>query len=414
MIKNNYLNTIISKIVLILIQLLTTMILSRYLGPELKGKMAYILNISGIITIILDAGLEQTYGYFKRKNVENNFKKYLKVILIINIVYLFIGVLLNIILNNVNFIFITIISLFNIISIQLSYVMMIENINLRNKINIIVNIVYFFIILNIYFFTKSNLYFVLIIQIFRFFIEIILYNFKFKITIKDILKEKIEREYIVDMIKIGIPAMIMSLLITFNYSLDQIILKNYVNYYQLGLYSAGAAIASLAWFFTDSFKDVITSKTTEKDSVSEIIFSIKFNIYISIFIIIFFVLFGKFAIYIVHGSKFLNSYYVTIIILFGNIPMIFYKIINSLYINKGKQKISVIILSVSVIENIILNNILIPIWGINGAAFSTVFSYTSCGLIFLIIFCNEYNIKLKKIIVFEKKEIKALIHKVRR
>ncbi|WP_346971667.1 oligosaccharide flippase family protein, partial [Clostridium perfringens] len=122
MIKNNYLNTIISKIVLILIQLLTTMLLSRYLGPELKGKMAYILNISGIITIILDAGLEQTYGYFKRKNVENNFKKYLKVILIINIIYLFIGVLLNIILNNVNFIFITIISLFNIISIQLSYV----------------------------------------------------------------------------------------------------------------------------------------------------------------------------------------------------------------------------------------------------------------------------------------------------
>lgn len=60
--------------------------------------------------------------------------------------------------------------------------------------------------------------------------------------------------------------------------------------------------------------------------------------------------------------------------------MIFYKIINTLYISIGEQKISCFILFISTVINIILNFIMIPIWGGIGAALSSVFSYAVCGV----------------------------------
>ncbi|NLM50011.1 MAG: hypothetical protein GX196_03555, partial [Clostridiaceae bacterium] len=105
---------------------------------------------------------------------------------------------------------------------------------------------------------------------------------------------------------------------------------------------------------------------------------------------------------------FVKSYMVTVLLFIGIIPMIFYKLIYTLFIANGKQKISFTILLISVILNVIGNFIFIPFHGINGAAITSVGSYIICGSAFLYVFKKEFDIKWKDIFIFNKQEIKRI------
>ena len=85
--------------------------------------------------------------------------------------------------------------------------------------------------------------------------------------------------------------------------------------------------------------------------------------------------------------------------------MIIYKLIHPLYIANGKQKAILTILFISVLINVILNYIFIPKYNIYGAALSSVFSYSLCSVIFLVLFCKEYNVKIKDILFINKSDI---------
>ena len=63
---NEYVFGVLVKLVVIAFGLVQTVAISRYLGPELKGVLAYDLSIIGIGSVIMSFGLFDAYGYFKR------------------------------------------------------------------------------------------------------------------------------------------------------------------------------------------------------------------------------------------------------------------------------------------------------------------------------------------------------------
>ena len=70
--------------------------------------------------------------------------------------------------------------------------------------------------------------------------------------------------------------------------------------------------------------------------------------------------------------------------------MIAFKLIHPIYVNNGKAKIIIYLLSISVIVNIISSWILIPNWGAFGAATASVISYTICGILFFVKFYYDF------------------------
>ena len=88
--------------------------------------------------------------------------------------------------------------------------------------------------------------------------------------------------------------------------------------------------------------------------------------------------------------------------------MVIYKLIHPLYISKGKQIIVFIILLISVVINAICNSVLIPAFGIIGAAIASVVSYTICSLMFLIKFCREYQVKISEFFIIKKSEVNKI------
>ena len=80
----------------------------------------------------------------------------------------------------------------------------------------------------------------------------------------------------------------------------------------------------------------------------------------------------------------------------------------SLFNARGKQKVSFWILLLSVIINIVMNFIFIPVYGIIGAAFASVLSYSVCGLLFTYIFMREFNVKIHHLVLIDRNEILRL------
>ncbi|MFW6016300.1 MAG: polysaccharide biosynthesis C-terminal domain-containing protein [bacterium] len=403
--KNKYIFSLATKAIIVLFAILNSVFINRYLGPSLKGEYAYILNIINLAVLFLNMGIYQSYPYYKREKVEDIKDKYFNLFLFQFILFIIISLVLSLIYSNAQYTIIyTLIPLMVLVN-QLNFITMIENINLRNKISIVNQAFYTILLFLVFLFAEKNYIYIFVILYIKDIILIIMFirRFNFKLRLKNL-----DFSLLTKSIKFGIFPMLTLLLITMNYKVDVIILEMFVDFEQLGYYTVGVGLANQIWVIPDAFKEVLFSKTASEDSISDIVLSIKTNLYISFAIILSIILLGKPVISFLFGVEFLPSYEVTIILFIGIIPMIFFKLIYTLFIAKGKQKESFIILFISVLLNIIFNFIFIPKFGIIGAALTSVMSYSLCGISFLYIFMKGYNINIKDIIYLKAEEIQRL------
>lgn len=411
LLKNEYIHTVINKVLIVILAFINTIIINRYLSIELKGEYTYLLNISNILNVVLNLGVAQSYPFFK-KNGLRNLDDIFNSIFIVQIIIYTIPISIYLIANkdSGNLFWIIITTILMIYHLNISFVMMVNNIKLKNKVNILINVIYTILLFIIFIISSNKIEYILSAYIFKYILEIVLIIIVGE-KIKLISLFKIDIIVIKKILSMGIYSMLLLLMTTLNYNIDIIILKYYSSYSVVGVYSVGVTLATMIWIIPDAFKEVLFSKTSKDDSIKEIIVSIKLNLYICCIIIVSFLFLGKIFIYIAYGKEYVNSFFITVILFIGTIPMIFYKIINTLYISIGEQKISCFILFISTVINIILNFIMIPIWGGIGAALSSVFSYAVCGVFFVYRFSKDYNVKLSEFIVLSANEVKYLKHR---
>lgn len=403
--KKTYFFSVFSKIMLVIIGLITSALISRGLGVSLKGEYAYLVNLSGIVVIVVTLGVGQVYSYFVRQYGT----KYRNVFINLNYIHFAFLIttflLFSILKNNIvkNIILLSACGMFRDNFVYLSTV---ENIKNRNIMNLISKFIFLMNIIIAFLFFKYNLNAFILVLVLDETIFSLLLIFKYgffpkKIEINPSEKKKI----IVRIYKMGFISMVTLLLTTLNYSIDTIILRNLSSSSSVGLYSIGISLANMLWIIPDAFKDVLMNKTSKEDSIGDIIFSLKSNILISLIITLGFILLGKLFISVVYGSEFIDSYIATVILFFGSISMIFHKIISPLLYSKGYQKKLCVIFLSAVFLNIVMNYILIPKFDIIGAAVASVFSYFLAGISILLIFSKMYKLKIKEIIFINRKEL---------
>ncbi len=401
-IRNKYITTVGTKVFLTLLNVTSSILINRYLGPSIKGEYVYILNIINITSLVLNLGLYQSYPFFKREGILNVQNKFVTNVFIQFFVYLIICVILTILFpNNKLFFSILLIPLMVIVR-QLIFIILVDKINLRNIITIIHQTFFVIILLISFFFINSSLRVIIILMYISYLFNIVILLIALR---NNLFPLDFDFSFLVRSIRFGFFPMLTSLLISLNYKIDILILGNYVSFEQIGLYSTGVGLAQIAWLIPDAFKEVLFHKTSQSDSIKEIVIGIKFNLYLSVIIWLIVVFFGQYGIVLLYGNAYKDSYEVTKLIFLGIIPMIFHKLITTLLIAKGKQKLCFFFFSISSIVNIISNFILIPIYEINGAAFSSIISNSLCGVLFLAYFIKMTNIKLHNFFIINKREI---------
>jgi len=91
--------------------------------------------------------------------------------------------------------------------------------------------------------------------------------------------------------------------------------------------------------------------------------------------------------------------------------MCFFKMISQYNVVHHKQYLNVVFLSVAIGINIVLNLLLIPTWGINGAALATGVGYVISAIIFLLYFNKITKIRVADMIFVKKNDLALFSNK---
>ena len=87
------------------------------------------------------------------------------------------------------------------------------------------------------------------------------------------------------------------------------------------------------------------------------------------------------------------------------LAVVFFKIISQYNMINKRQILNLIMLSIAVVVDVILNLVFIPIWGIHGAAFATSIGNIVCGVAFIIYFSRRSKIPVSKMIFIQRSDI---------
>lgn len=387
MISRKYFIAIICKIFVVITSLLITIFINRGLGVVLKGDYAYIINYVDILYAIFSLGLGQCYATFKRLNGN----KYRKLFILLSIVqgcsFLVIGGISSYILKIEYGLEITILTSISIVNVIVSMIAVIEESIKRNVILTVINGINLVVLIVLYEYNLCTLQAVVTcygtIELLRVITLMIVYKMKFN-------DRYFEFNILFNIYKTGFITMLVMLLINVNYYIDVIMLKKLSDSYNVGLYSVGVTFSNMFLLIPDAFKEVLFGDSTKQNFSKQTAYSsIKISVFISAFILISFFFLGKFAIYIMYGKDYLPSYNLTIILFLGSFSMIFFKILQPVYIAFGKQNKAMLFLSCSAIANIVANYTLIPQYNCTGAAISSAISYTICGGLFMLDFIKN-------------------------
>ncbi|MBQ3005020.1 MAG: polysaccharide biosynthesis C-terminal domain-containing protein, partial [Clostridia bacterium] len=216
-------------------------------------------------------------------------------------------------------------------------------------------------------------------------------------------------------IKYGFFPMLSGLLLVINFKLDVIFLSAFnIDNFQIGLFSTALAIIEYMALIPGVFNDVLYNHAAKTNPINEIIFSIKTITVVTFVAAIFVAVIAKPALVILYGHEFSGAAPAIWVLLLGRFSLVFFKLIGTLFLSDNKRIQYFLTLLLSFVINAVLNPLLIPIWGICGSAAASVIAEIIASVVFIGLFLKEYNISLKRLLVFEKEEIEKLKVKIKK
>ena len=187
-------------------------------------------------------------------------------------------------------------------------------------------------------------------------------------------------------------------------STDQILIKYFLDFEQVGLYATAVKLIMVFYVIPSIISNILYPKIinqyktlNHKEFIEKIQVLYFFNLIISILILIFFILFGERIILFLFGDNFIESIEVLYVYSFGLIFVFFSSLNNKLLVLENMQKLMLGRTIFGLIVNFCSNIILIPKYGIIGGAISTVLTE------FLIMLSYGLNNKIKYILFLQLK-----------
>lgn len=409
--RNDYAFTIFTKVVAVLIGLVTTSLFSRYLHPALMGEYAYINTLLTTVAVVANFGLYQPYPFYKRQEEPEVLSKFLNIFSLQFVVYTAVGIVLSIIFHSFALMAVCLIAPVQVLANQLSFMIMVEDVRHKNIVFLTARFVNAAVIALAFITLSPSLLVALALIVIGDLITIVMVFRRFGRVGNPF---RADLSFLYKILGFGFVAMITTLMLTLNYRVDIMMLEwMHISSEQIGFYQAGIGLAEYGWIISDAFREVLFSRTAKKNAVADVTFSLRVNLYITLLIVAGIIVFGKPAIYILRGARYLPSYRVTVILLTGVVSMSYFKLIGTLLLAEGKKTPYLIMLTGSVLVNVIANWLSIPVMGIDGAALASVLSYTVSGAAFLIYFVKTYQVRFASLFLFQKGEIRGLVNRIR-
>jgi len=198
---------------------------------------------------------------------------------------------------------------------------------------------------------------------------------------QNILLWKVDFKIAKELVKSSWPLMFSGLMIMIYMRIDQVMIGLLLNDSQVGLYSAAVKISELVCFLpsillSSLFPSLVLMKeksTQRYLALFQRLFD--FLVWFAIFLIVPICFFSGPIIFLLYGIDYLPATATLTILTLALLAIFLKSGVDSYLINAGLTKIVLVNSFLGAFSNVILNLILIPILGINGAAIATVISY---------------------------------------
>lgn len=411
----NSLYTLISNIIIICIGFFTSWVISRTLGAELQGVYNLAILIPNLMYNFLNFG-QDTSTMFFLSNKTINKRDLIDNMIPVSIFYTIISTLLGTLfifllkdsmfteVSNNTLIFALIISPLTFLNNNLTAVLKSEGkFFIVNKVQVINKIIYFLICTILFFIVDVNI--VIFANIIILSISII--SLWKKIGIKSI-RIKFNKEYQKKNISYGFKSYLANMITFLNYRLDTFIIKALSkSTMTVGQYGVSVTLAEQVWVFASAISSVMFPYITsiENDEDKSKVTSLTFKIVMVVtFMAIIVLFFASNLIRFVYGEDYYGSIIPLKILLIGVFSLSLGKILANDIASRGKPELNALSNLIGLLVNVIFNILLIPRFGIVGAAMATSISYTLTSSIFLISFIKLTGLTLKELLVFNKEE----------
>ena len=417
--KNSF-YTLVSNIIIICIGFLTSFIISRTLGAELQGVYNLAILMPNMMYNFLNFGQDTSTMYFlsnktiKKREAINNM---IPILLLYTVISTLIGGLFVFILKDSMFIevpyltliFALLISPLTFFNNNLSAILKSEGkFAVFNKIQIINKIIYFGICTLLFFFVNVNL--VIAANIIILLISIVTVWRKLEIRK---VRFKFNKDYQKQSIEYGFKSYLANMITFLNYRLDTFLIKALSkNTIAVGQYGVSVSLAEQVWVFASAISSVMFPYVTsiESDEEKSKVTSTTFKIVMVVtFFAISVLFFASNLIGIIYGADYYGSIMPLKILLIGIFSLSLGKILANDIAARGKPELNALSNLVGLVVNVVLNIVLIPKFGISGAAMATSISYTLTAIIFLISFLKLTGLSLKELFIFNKDEINVFV-----
>ena len=405
--KNAYVFSVISKIISIGLVLIYSIVYSRYMKPELRGVGDVLHSYADMIMLVLCFGIYQAYPYFKKKMEKNIYKEFIDLVSGLFVLYVIIALLLIVFLRpNIDTVAIIILVPLMFAVRQFNYVVLIENPRVRNTAQMCLDFLDIVFVVVLMLLTKANYKVCIGYLIGRQLIYFIVAVLNLKIKIRDI---RPSLRKIIPYVKFGFVPMLTIIMMEINYKVDVLMLEGFeISKAEIGVYSLGITLAQKIWLIPDALKDILLSKLAFGKSEEEVAKITRISLAIVLVFTIAVALVGKPAINWLYGEEYSDAYIVLLILLLGIVGMVFYKMVYSFNIVNGLRMVNLFLLGMAAFVNVCVNVLVIPKYGICGAAFASTVSYCACGVAFLIFFCRKNKMKYSRMLFLNKEDITLL------
>ena len=101
--KNEYVFSIITRVLSIFLSLAHSILIARFLGAELKGEMSYVSSVASVCCIVVSFGMHQAYPYLRKTYGKDRiYENYVGVIRLIFTIYFMLALITSLFFINSN------------------------------------------------------------------------------------------------------------------------------------------------------------------------------------------------------------------------------------------------------------------------------------------------------------------------
>lgn len=212
-----------------------------------------------------------------------------------------------------------------------------------------------------------------------------------------------------NIIKFGIKGHIANLSTFLNYRIDMVMISFFKGVNSLGYYSVAVTLGELVWYISDSVARILAPQIARSDpsEANKITPIISRNVLAwSTIVMAGMALLSRDIIKLIYGNQFLPGSLPLRFLSLGIISLSLDKVLSADLLGRGRIEVAMRASVVAMITNLILNLLLIPKYGISGAAIASSVSYTISAILVLFPYLKISNLRLNKILLIQNTDFK--------